>query len=155
MPEKYTARFANRLATQTGHNVTEAIDGELLKTGAIRIAPGHMHLEVVKSGASFVTRLTDGPQVSGHKPSVDVCFKSVAAAAGKQALGVILTGMGRDGAAGLLQMRNAGAVCLGEAASSCVVYGMPKAAKEAGAINEEHDLEKLPGRLCELIAGPK
>ena len=154
MPEKYTARFAGRLAAQTGHDVKEAIDGEKLLDGAIRIAPGDRHLEVVAAQGGYVTKLRDGDLVSGHKPSVDVCFRSVAQAAGKRALGVILTGMGRDGADGLLSMRNAGAVCLGEAASSCVVYGMPRAAKEAGAVNEEHDLERLPARLCELVAGP-
>ncbi|MBX2855470.1 MAG: chemotaxis response regulator protein-glutamate methylesterase [Rhodobacteraceae bacterium] len=155
MPPGYTERFAGRLAKQTGHDVREARDGELLQRGAIRIAPGNMHLEVVQSGGGFATRLSDGAAVSGHKPSVDVSFRSVAQAAGKRALGLIMTGMGRDGAAGLLEMRNAGAVCLGEAASSCVVYGMPRAAKEAGAVNEEHDLELLPARLCELVSSAK
>lgn len=154
MPEKYTGRFANRLATQTGHNVKEASDGESLTAGMIRIAPGNRHLELAKGPNGYVTRLSDGDLVSGHRPSVDVMFRSVAKTVGKKAMGVILTGMGRDGADGLLKMRSAGSVCLGEAESSCVVYGMPKAAMEAGAVSEEHDLSRLPGRLCELIAGP-
>lgn len=153
MPEKYTGRFAQRLADQTGHDVAEAREGEPLRNGMIRIAPGSRHLEVVKSASGFATRLHDGENVSGHKPSVDVLFRSVAKAAGARALGAILTGMGRDGAAGMLEMRQAGAICLGEAASSCVVYGMPKAAREIGAVNEEHDLDRLPERVVELVSG--
>ncbi|MCI4663434.1 MAG: chemotaxis response regulator protein-glutamate methylesterase [Neomegalonema sp.] len=153
MPENYTGRFAARLASQTGHDVAEAREGEKLRPGAIRIAPGSHHLEVAKAGTEYVTKLSMSDPVSGHRPSVDVCFRSVAAAAGGQGLGVILTGMGRDGASGLLQMRQAGALCLGESEKSCVVYGMPKAARDAGAVNEEHHLEKLPDRICELVSG--
>ncbi|MEL6316451.1 MAG: chemotaxis protein CheB, partial [Pseudomonadota bacterium] len=153
MPEKYTGRFAQRLANQTGHDVAEARDGERLAAGMIRIAPGDRHLEVARAGDGLQTRLNDGDLVSGHKPSVDVCFASVAQTVGARAVGVILTGMGRDGAAGLLKMRQAGAVCFGEAASSCVVYGMPKAAKEMGAVNEEQDLEKIPERICQIATG--
>lgn len=153
MPDKYTGRFAARLASQTGHDVAEARDGETLGTGMFRLAPGSHHVEIVRGGNGLVTRLNDGALVSGHRPSVDVCFASVAKAVGNRALGVILTGMGKDGARGMLEMRSAGAMCLGEAESSCVVYGMPRAAKEAGATNEEHDLERLPHRICELAAG--
>ena len=153
MPEKYTGRFAERLAAQTGHDVAEARDGERLTRGMIRIAPGSHHLEVHRASDGLLTRLHDGPLVSGHRPSVDVCFTSVAKAIGNRALGLILTGMGRDGAKGMLQMRKSGAMCLGEAESSCVVYGMPRAAREVGATNEEHDLEKIPQRICELAAG--
>ncbi|MEM9725290.1 MAG: chemotaxis response regulator protein-glutamate methylesterase [Pseudomonadota bacterium] len=153
MPERYTARFAARLAQQTGHDVAEATDGERLEAGMFRIAPGSHHMQVERTGGALVTRLQDGPAISGHRPSVDVCFASVARSVGNRALGVILTGMGRDGAKGMLEMRNAGAMCLGEAESSCVVYGMPKAANEIGAVNEEHDLERMPGRISELAAG--
>ncbi len=153
MPENYTGRFAARLAAQTGHDVAEAQHGETLKPGAIRIAPGSHHVEVAQAGGAYVTKLASSAPVNGHRPSVDVFFRSVAASVGKRALGLILTGMGRDGAAGLLQMRQAGALCLGEAEGSCVVYGMPKAAREAGAVNEEHPLEALPARMCELVSG--
>ncbi|MEL6978883.1 MAG: chemotaxis response regulator protein-glutamate methylesterase [Pseudomonadota bacterium] len=153
MPEKYTGRFANRLAQQTGHDVAEARDGETLRDGMIRIAPGSHHLEIERRAGGIAARLHEQPPVSGHRPSVDVCFASVAAQLGNKALGVILTGMGRDGAEGMLQMRRKGAICLGEAASSCVVYGMPRAANEVGAVNEEHDLEQMPARISQLAAG--
>lgn len=153
MPPQYTGRFATRLADETGHDVAEARHGERLETGMIRIAPGDQHVKIVKQAGGFATRLEGGELVSGHRPSVDVCFDSVGETVGSRALGVILTGMGRDGAKGMLKMREAGAICLGEAESSCVVYGMPKAAREAGGVNEEHDLGKLPGRLCELVSG--
>jgi two-component system chemotaxis response regulator CheB len=152
MPEKYTGRYARRLAQQTGHDVAEARDGEVLGVGAIRIARGGRHMIVEQSGMGYATRIKDGDPVTGHKPSIDVCFDSVAKAVGRRALGVILTGMGRDGAKGLLNMRQAGAIGLGEAESSCVVYGMPKAAREIGAVNEEHDIAKMPDRICELIS---
>lgn len=156
MPEKYTGRFAARLASQTGHDVAEARAGETLRPGMIRIAPGSHHVEVARQGDGLVTNLNDGALVSGHRPSVDVCFSSVAKSVGNRALGVILTGMGRDGAKGMLEMRRGGAMCIGEAESSCVVYGMPRAAKEVGATNEEHDLERIPQRICELAArGPR
>ena len=153
MPDKYTGRFADRLANQTGHDVAEARDGERLVRGAIRIAPGSHHVEIQRVGGDYVTQLNDGPAVSGHRPSVDVCFSSVARSVGNRALGVILTGMGRDGAKGMLEMRRSGAMCLGEAESSCVVYGMPRAANEIGAVNEEHDLERMPCRISELAGG--
>ncbi len=154
MPEKYTGRFAQRLAVQTGHDVAEARDGEAIGRGAIRIAPGGLHMEVERRGSQVVTRVVDTDPVSGHKPSVDVCFRSVARNFGDKALGVILTGMGRDGADGLLEMRKTGAFCLGEAESSCVVYGMPKAARQNGAVNEEHDLEKMPERISDYAVRP-
>lgn len=154
MPDKYTGRFAQRLADQSGHDVAEARDGEVIGTGAIRIAPGGLHTEIDRRGSQVLTRISDGEPVSGHKPSVDVCFHSVARKFGDKALGVILTGMGRDGADGLLAMRNAGAFCLGEAESSCVVYGMPKAARQIGAVNEEFDLEKMPERISDFAVRP-
>ncbi|MCI4662765.1 MAG: chemotaxis response regulator protein-glutamate methylesterase [Neomegalonema sp.] len=153
MPPGYTERFAQRLAGQIGQDVSEARDGEVLRSGMIRIAPGSQHMEVVRVGTQLQTRLNDEGKVSGHKPSVDVLFRSVAKHVGAKALGVILTGMGSDGAAGMLSMRRAGAMCLGEAESSCVVYGMPKAAKRLGGVSEEHDLSKLPARVCELLSG--
>ena len=111
--------------------------------GHVLIAPGARHLEVVRTGAHYECRLHDGPPVSGHRPSVDVLFHSVAMAAGSNAMGLILTGMGKDGAAGLLAMRQAGARTLGQSETSCIVYGMPKAAMQAGAVQAEMSVDQL------------
>lgn len=105
------------------------------------------HLELIRSGAYCFCRLNDGPRVSGHKPSVDVLFNSVATATGKDAMGVILTGMGNDGAAGLLKMRQAGGRSVGQDESSCLIYGMPKAAKLAGAVEGEFPLAQIPQEI--------
>lgn len=147
MPVGYTARFAARLASQMGRDVAEGRHGEDLRAGMIRIAPGSAHLEIVARGAGFATSLSDGPPVSGHRPSVDVLFASVANAAGRRAVGAILTGMGRDGADGLLKMRRAKAPTFGQGPRSCVVYGMPKAAREAGAVATECELDALPAAI--------
>ena len=148
MPANYTARFASRLGEQLGRDVSEARDGETIGPGAIRIAPGDQHLEVSRAGGHVLCTLNDGPPVSGHRPSVDVLFHSVAKAFGASAVGAILTGMGRDGAIGMREMRRAGAHCLGQGPESCVVYGMPKAAREIGALNETRELDALPSRIC-------
>jgi two-component system chemotaxis response regulator CheB len=148
MPAGYTARFARRLAAETGRDVAEARDGEPLAPGMVRIAPGDRHLLVARDGGGFLSRLGGTEPCSGHCPSVDRLFHSVAGAAGAAALGVILTGMGRDGAEGLLAMRRAGAACLGQSAESCVVYGMPKAAMAAGAVAEELPLAALARRIA-------
>lgn len=150
MPPGYTERFARRLAAETGRDVAEARDGEPLAPGMVRIAPGDRHLLVARRGSGLVTRLGGQEPVSGHCPSVDVLFRSVAEAAGAAATGLILTGMGRDGAEGLLAMRRAGARTFGQAAESCVVYGMPRAARALGAVAEELPLAALARRL----AGP-
>lgn len=151
MPAGYTARFAGRLHERLGFDVAEARDGEPLRRGSVRIAPGDRHLQVQAGPNGFATRLGDATPVSGHCPSVDVLFGSVANAAGAGAAGVILTGMGRDGAAGLRAMRAAGARCLGQSERSCVVYGMPRAARQLGAVHEELDLDRIPQRLRELV----
>lgn len=153
MPVGYTARFARRLAERLGRDVAEARDGEAIVPGMIRIAPGDRHLEVLSDGGRLRTRLSDADPVSGHRPSVDVLFASVARAVGPAAVGVILTGMGRDGAAGLRAMRAAGAACLGQSERTCVVYGMPRAAREFGAVEEELDLERLPARIEDMTRG--
>lgn len=150
MPEGYTDRFARRLCDKLGRDVAEARDSEPLSTGMVRIAPGNRHLEVQAGGRRLLTRLGDSVPVSGHCPSVDVLFGSVARAAGPSAVGVILTGMGRDGAAGLRAMRGAGAATLGQSERTCVVYGMPRAARELGAVEEEHDLDRLAARICDF-----
>jgi two-component system chemotaxis response regulator CheB len=153
MPTGYTARFARRLRERLGRDVAEARDGEALTPGMIRIAPGDRHLEVVAEAGRLSTRLSEAAPVSGHRPSVDVLFASVARAVGPAAVGVILTGMGRDGAAWLRAMRAAGAACLGQSERTCVVYGMPRAARELGAVDEELDLDRLPARIEEAARG--
>ena len=143
MPPGFTGRFADRLARTTGRNVAEASDGESLQPGAIRLAPGDRHLRVVRSGGGLICRLGDDPPVGNHRPSVDALFSSVAAECGERAVGVILTGMGSDGAQGLLKMRACGARTIGEAEISCTVYGMPKAAMKLGAVLEEFPIDAL------------
>jgi len=133
MPETFTRSFAERLNRMSQPTVQVAFEGAPLAPGHVYVAPGgSSHLEVL--GSPGVCRLSDRPPVNGHRPSVDVMFHSVAQAAGAAAVGVILTGMGRDGADGLLAMRRAGAQTFGQDEASCVVYGMPKAAAESGAV---------------------
>lgn len=133
MPEGFTRAFAERLNGLFPMQVREAQDGELIVTGTVLIAPGRHHLFVQRSGAGYVARLREAPPVNHHRPSVDVLFHSVAKAAGANAVGVILTGMGRDGAEGLLAMRNAGAYTVAQDEQSSVVYGMPREAAALGA----------------------
>ncbi|MFT9088727.1 chemotaxis response regulator protein-glutamate methylesterase [Acetobacter okinawensis] len=135
MPPLFTASFANRLnQSMPALSIAEARDGEVLQPGMVRIAPGgDRHLVVDNGGGKYITRLIGGAPVSGHCPSVDVLFKSVAKHAGRNALGIILTGMGRDGAEGLLAMRQAGAFTIAQDKTSAVVYGMPRVAAEIGA----------------------
>jgi two-component system chemotaxis response regulator CheB len=147
MPPGFTASFAKRLDAICRMSVCEAEDCQRVLRGHIYIAHGRHHLELARSGAQYVCRLTDGPRVSGHMPSVNVLFESVAACAGARALGIILTGMGRDGAAGLLSMRRAGARTLGQCEASCLIYGMSKAAKELDAVDAELDLEHLAAAI--------
>lgn len=143
MPAGFTTSFARRLDQQCAMTVVEATDGRRILPGQIYIAPGARHLEVTRTGAHYACRLHDGPAVSGHRPSVDVLFQSVATAAGANAMGIILTGMGKDGANGLLAMRRAGARTLGQTEASCVVYGMPKAAMQIGAVEQELTVDQL------------
>jgi two-component system chemotaxis response regulator CheB len=156
MPATFTASFANRLDHCCAVSVSQAKDGERVLPGHVYIAPGGFHLELARNGANYVCRVHEKPEVSGHRPSVDVLFRSVAHAAGANAVGIILTGMGRDGAAGLLEMRRAGASTIGQDEASCVVYGMPKAAHDCGATEIELPLNKIPGQVlhhCQAIAG--
>lgn len=152
MPATFTASFAARLDRASGAKVQEAVDGAVLEPGKVYVAPGGAtHLEVVRS-AGLRCRLTAGDPVSGHRPSVDVLFRSVAQAVGDKAVGVILTGMGRDGAQGLLQMRQAGARTLGQDESSCVVYGMPRAAYEIGAVEKQVSLSSIGQSILDLAS---
>jgi two-component system chemotaxis response regulator CheB len=147
MGPSYVPSFAARLDKQTPPNVRLATHGARLKQGVVYIAPGDRHLAVAKDAQGFLCRIEDSPTVSGHRPSVDVLFQSVAACAGPNAVGVILSGMGRDGATGMLAMRQAGAYTIGETETSCVVYGMPRAAREAGAVAVELPLAQIPAEM--------
>jgi two-component system chemotaxis response regulator CheB len=151
MPATFTKSFSERLDRLCAPKVAEAQDGAPLENGRIYIAPGgETHLEVVGSSA-MRCRLFAGPAVNGHRPSVDVLFRSVAKVAGSRAIGAILTGMGRDGAEGLLAMRQAGARTFGQDEASSVVYGMPKAAFEIGAVERQAPLERI---AAELLKAP-
>ncbi len=147
MPPGFTASFARRLDEICRMSVCEAAHRQRVLPGHVYIANGRQHLELARSGAQYYCRLHDGPPVSGHRPSVDVLFHSVAATAGANALGIILTGMGRDGAEGLLAMRQAGARTLGESEASCLIYGMSKAAHEMGAVDGELPLNRLAAEI--------
>ena len=147
MPPGFTASFARRLDERCMMTVVEATAHRRVQPGYVYIASGGQHLELARSGAHFYCHLHDGPAVSGHRPSVDVLFRSVAAVAGPNAVGVILTGMGQDGAAGLLEMRQAGASTFGQDEASCLIYGMPRAAKLLGAVGVERPLGKLAAEL--------
>jgi two-component system chemotaxis response regulator CheB len=147
MPPGFTASFARRLDDLCRLSVCEASDRQRVLPGNVYIANGRQHLELARSGSHYCCRLHDGPLVSGHRPSVDVLFHSFATTAGANALGIILTGMGRDGAEGLLAMRQAGARTLGESEASCLIYGMPKAARELDAVDAELPLAGLAGQI--------
>lgn len=149
MPAGFTKAFADRLNGIAEITVREARDGDSVLRGQALIAPGNMHMSLRRSGANYYVSVEDGPLVSRHRPSVDVLFGSVAQAAGANAVGLIMTGMGNDGAAGLAKMRTAGAVTIGQNEASCVVYGMPKEAKKAGAVMNEAALEALPELIVE------
>lgn len=148
MPEHFTAAFAKRLNTLSAVEVREARHGDRLISGVALIAPGGKHLLVQRSGAQYVAEVKDGPLVSRHRPSVDVLFRSVAVSAGHNAVGVIMTGMGDDGARGLLEMHEAGARTFAQDEASSVVYGMPKVAVELGGVDEVLSLRAIPPLLA-------
>ncbi|WP_248802149.1 protein-glutamate methylesterase/protein-glutamine glutaminase [Pseudomonas sp. MWU13-2100] len=143
MPEKFTAAFAERLNQISEIEVREARHGDRVMPGRALIAPGGRHMLVKRNGAQYQVDIVDGPPVSRHRPSVDVLFRSVARGAGSNALGIIMTGMGDDGARGLKEMREAGARTLGQDEASCVVYGMPREAFKLGAVERELPLEQI------------
>jgi two-component system chemotaxis response regulator CheB len=152
MPEGFTSSFARRLDSLCKINVSEAIGGERVLPGHAYIAPGHSHLMLARSGANYVTKLDQGPPVNRHRPSVDVLFRSAGVAAGKNAVGVILTGMGKDGAAGMLEMKQAGAYNFAQDEATCVVFGMPREAIALGAAHEVGALTSLPGMVLGHLA---
>jgi two-component system, chemotaxis family, protein-glutamate methylesterase/glutaminase len=147
MPEQFTSAFARRLNQLCRIEVKEAEQGDAVRQGRALIAPGNRHLRVRRTGDHYQVDVLDGGRVSGHKPSVDVLFQSVARAAGENAVGVLLTGMGDDGADGLLAMKQAGAATIAQDEGSCVVFGMPRAAIERGAVDEVLPL----GAICEAV----
>jgi two-component system chemotaxis response regulator CheB len=152
MPPGFTRSFAQRLDGLCRIAVSEAVDGERVRSGHAYIAPGDRHLTLVRSGADYVIALDDGPAVNHHRPSVDVLFASVARHAGVNACGVMLTGMGKDGARGMLAMKQAGAVNLAQDEASCIVFGMPREAVAVGAVDEVLPLSRIAARLVELVA---
>lgn len=153
MPENFTGAFARRLDQNCAITVKEVSHGDRMLRGHAMIAPGNRHTLLTRSGANYCLEVRQGPLVSRHRPSVDVLFRSVARAAGRNAVGVIMTGMGDDGARGLLEMRQAGARTVGQNEQSCVVYGMPNEAKKLGAVEEEVSLQRIPTTLLRLAAG--
>lgn len=150
MPAQFTKAFAQRLDGICALQIKEAEDKDLVTTGRVLIAPGGKHMLLRRSGAQYRVEIKDGPPVSRHKPSVDVLFRSVAGAAGHNALGIIMTGMGDDGARGLLELHRTGARTLGQNEASCVVYGMPKEAFKLGAVDRELALEDIPNAIQEF-----
>ena len=149
MPEKFTAAFAARLNALCEIEVKEAANGDRVMPGRALIAPGGRHLLLRRSGAQYHVDVVDGPLVNRHRPSVDVLFRSVAKSAGANALGMILTGMGDDGAAGLLEMRQAGAATVAQDENSCVVFGMPKEAIKRGGVLKTLPLSAMAGELMQ------
>lgn len=154
MPPSFTGRLAARLAQTTGMPSAEARDGQRLAGGSVWVAPGGSQLRIVNKGGHYTASLSDEDPVSGHKPSIDVMFHSAAKQAGAKALGVILTGMGRDGADGLLAMRRAGSHTLAQDEASCVVYGMPKAAVQIGAVSQVLTLDRIADGILANMAPP-
>ncbi len=152
MPEHYTAAFARRLNQTCAIEVKEAASGDRVMQGRALIAPGNRHTSVERNGAQYVVRVSDGPLVSRHRPSVDVLFRSVAAAVGPNATGVILTGMGDDGAQGLLEMKQTGAATMAQDEATSVVFGMPKEAIARGAADNVVPLPRIAGLLLERAA---
>lgn len=151
MPEMFTRAFANRLNKDCGVEVKEAADGDRIQSGRVLIAPGNHHLLVQRSGASYVAQITDGPLVCRHRPSVDVLFRSTAKAAGADSVGILMTGMGDDGAQGLLEMRNAGAHTIAQDEASCAVFGMPKEAIAKGAAVQVLPLNRIAPAVLKSV----
>ncbi|WP_297503783.1 chemotaxis response regulator protein-glutamate methylesterase [Ferrovum sp.] len=153
MPEAFTKSFAVRLNGLCRMNVKEAEDGERVLPGHVYVAPGHSHLRVARNGVGYMLRLGGDAPVNHHRPSVDVLFQSAVQSVGANGLVVMLTGMGRDGAQGMLQMRQTGAYTIAQDEATSVVYGMPRAAVEVGAVDEILPLGAIAGRVLERLRG--
>ncbi len=152
MPEGFTEQYAQRINSKCQLNVKEAKHGEFLISGNAYVSPGgDFHTKVLKIGDNYQLALINSPKVSGHKPSVDVLFSSVAKSAKENSIGIILTGMGEDGASGLLEIKNAGGYTIGQNKESCIVYGMPMMAKKKGAVLMETDLALIPSLILNYL----
>lgn len=149
MPPRFTTAFAERLNRECPMKVSEARHDEVVEPGHVYIAPGSHHLHLGRRNGRYVCLLSEGPNVSGHRPSVDVLFKSFSEVAGKKAVAAILTGMGKDGAEGMLEMRRAGAITLGQDEESSLIYGMPRAAFERGAVMKQHGLSHMADAIMD------
>jgi len=153
MPEKFTAMFAERLNELCQIEVREARQGDRVIPGRALIAPGGRHMMLKRNGAQYAVEVVDGPLVNRHKPSVDVLFRSVAKFAGSNALGIIMTGMGDDGARGMKEMHDAGARTIAQDEASCVVFGMPKEAIKLGAVEQTMPLGQIPAAIVSYAKG--
>lgn len=151
MPQGYTQIYARRLDSESEVTVKEAESGDVVRRGHVLLAPGDRQMRIVKINDIYQVECRTGPRVSGHCPSVDVLFESVARTAGKNAVGVLMTGMGSDGANGLLAMRKAGAHTIGQDEKTCVVYGMPKVAYEIGAVEWQVPLDQIAQKIYYLL----
>jgi two-component system chemotaxis response regulator CheB len=151
MPAQFTTSFAERLNELCQVNVKEARNGDTVTNGEVLIAPGNYHMLLKRSGARYYVEVKTGPLVHYQRPAVDILFRSVARYAGANALGILLTGMGKDGAEGLLEMKKAGAVTIAQDEASSVVYGMPKEAKQIGAVDYVEDILKIADRTCSVL----
>ena len=153
MPEGFTASFAARLNELCEIEVLEAKDGDSVLPGRALLAPGNKHLRLARDGARYIAHVTDGPRVCRHKPSVEVLFESVAQTAGKNAMGIIMTGMGNDGADGLKSLRDAGAYTVAQDEESCVVFGMPKEAIARGGAVKVCSLDRIASEIMDYVSG--
>jgi two-component system chemotaxis response regulator CheB len=150
MPEKFTAMYASRLNTICAMNVREAKDGDRLERGVALIAPGGLHMQLRKTAGQYFVIIADGPPVNRHKPSVDVLFKSAAACGGRDVLGIIMTGMGDDGARGMKVLHDGGARCIAQNEETCVVFGMPKEAIKLQAVDDILPLESIARAILQF-----
>jgi two-component system chemotaxis response regulator CheB len=155
MPPGFTSEFAKSLDRICPLEVKEAEEGDIIRSGRVLIAQGNKHLEVERKSLAAIAHLSDAPAVSGHRPSADVLFASVAKAYGNNALGVIMTGMGRDGAEQLGAIYQEGGMTLGQDEKSAVVYGMPRVAYELGHVQEQVSLQNMAGRICAIAKTPR
>lgn len=151
MPAQFTKAFAERLNEESKLKVIEAKDGDIVRPGCVLIAPGNYHMALRRSGHLLEAKIYTGERVSGHRPSVDVLFNSIAENVGQNAIGVILTGMGTDGAQGLLKMKTNGALTIAQDEESCVVFGMPKEAIQIGATDHVVSLQEIPDKIIQLL----
>jgi two-component system chemotaxis response regulator CheB len=147
MPERFTSAFARRLDTLCPMHVKEAEEGDVVEQGRVLIAPGNFHMALHRTGGRYTVNIIDGPHVSRHRPSVDVLFRSAAQSAGRNAMGILLTGMGDDGARGLLEMHGAGSLTIAQDEASSVVFGMPKEAIALGAADRILPLKRVPAEI--------